>query len=116
MVFGELIVAGFVGGGTIYLAPRVRHRQAIEPVKLMECCATGALIGAGVHLVVCGFNPNELVHRIVANGQLVNLPPGAVVEVDMLHRVHIAAAGVVTAVLALVAVIKMSRLPRPRRR
>ncbi len=107
MIYGMLIAIGFALGGVGYLYRRLSTNRSIESLQLMESCGSGAFVGAGVHLIVCSLHPDQLVHHVAANGGVFVLPPGVHCEMDVLHRIHIAAAGVVTISLAMLALSKL---------
>lgn len=95
-LFGPLVGVGFVLGLAAYIYSRLPYGIRGDISSLMESGIYGAGICAGLHLAICAIVPSELVHLVTAEGAPFIGPPELRIDMDILHRIHIAAGGVAT--------------------
>ena len=96
-----MLLIGFVVFLSVFLLASARHSRWPDTAHLMEIGVTGATAFAGVHLLLCVCDPNHLVHLTELSGAHHELQSGVSMEMDILHRLHIGAAGVATIFLGL---------------
>jgi hypothetical protein len=92
------LAAGALLGGIGYTAKRLTAKKKINIASLIEAALAAAGIPGGIHLILCAFAPDHLVHIVDTDGVI---PPGHPVHVELgeWHTVEITVGGVAIAVL-----------------
>ena len=67
------------------------------------------MAGAGIDLLLCLATPEELVHHVKANGEIVACPVGEKCSMTELHMLHVAIAGLVTTSSAIITIVREYR-------
>lgn len=115
MPFVQLLLTGCVLGLAGYLVSCWRRRRPPELAHVFESGGWGAGVVAGLHLAWCAFSPSHLVHVLTSDHQpiegvaTVPVIQPMIVEMGEIHRVHIFAAGVATAYLAIMYLVGVCR-------
>ena len=102
-----MLLIGFVLGVACYLWSAYQ-RGRFEIIPLIESASCGAGIAAGLHLMMGAVDPRQLIHVTRESGEYFDLT-GLVVEMDALHRVHLAIGALATIGVATAGLVKFCR-------
>jgi hypothetical protein len=94
-LYYAMLIIGFIAGGAYYVG-KLEPGESANPYHVAESCVCGFTLAAGMHLMLCSLMVTQLVHHCDHHGGHVQLEGGIYCGMDVVHRFHIAAAGVFT--------------------